>query len=274
MDKLYDALSYVKSKINIIPKIGIVLGSGLGEFVNMISNSVKIPYKDIPSFPVSTVKGHEGCFIAGYIENVPVIVMQGRVHYYEGYQMTDVVMPVRIMGLLGAKTVILTNAAGGINQNFKQGDFMVIKDHISCFVPSPLRGENYDDLGTRFPDMTEVYNKDLIDLIKFVSKELEIELKEGIYLQAAGPEYETPAEINAYKVLGADAVGMSTACEAKALRHLGVKVLGLSLITNMAAGISKEKLSHEEVKLTAEKSSKIFKKLLYDTIIKIGEQND
>ncbi|MBR6682512.1 MAG: purine-nucleoside phosphorylase, partial [Clostridia bacterium] len=259
----------IREKTDFVPEIALVLGSGLGGFSECVKVVATVDYKDIDGFPVSTVSGHEGRFIFGYIENVPVVVMQGRVHYYEGYNITDVVLPVRLMCRLGAKKLILTNAAGGINTSFKPGTLMAITDHISFSVPSPLIGANIDELGVRFPDMSEVYSKELIIILENTADQLDIPLRKGVYIQLTGPAYETPAEIKAASVMGADAVGMSTACEAVAANHMGVKICAVSCISNMAAGLSKKPLTHEEVKETADMVSEQFKKLIYNTIINI-----
>lgn len=253
-EKLEKAKEYICKRAGIKPAVGIVLGSGLGNFAERAEIVSEIPYEDIPCFPRSTVEGHKGRFVFGKIGNTPVVIMQGRVHYYEGYPMEDVIMPARIMGLLGIKTLLLTNAAGGVNKGFSAGDLMLIKDHISCFVPNPLIGKNLSELGTRFPDMSEVYDRELSGKIKACAENLGTELKEGVYCQLTGPSYETPTEIKMLSVLGADAVGMSTAVEAIAARHMEMRVCGISLITNMAAGISEVPLSHEEVKEAADKA--------------------
>ena len=220
----------------------------------------------------SPVAGHQGRFVFGYVKGVPVVAMQGRVHYYEGYPITDVVLPVRLMGLLGAKTVILTNAAGGVNYNFQPGNLMMITDHITTAVPSPLIGENIEELGTRFPDMSEVYNKELQEIIRQAARTEKISLQQGVYMQLTGPAYETPAEIRMCRILGADAVGMSTACEAMAARHMGMKVCGISCITNMAAGMNLQPLNHKEVQETADRVSGEFKRLVTEMIRMIGEK--
>lgn len=253
------------------PEIGIVLGSGLGSFAEKLEDSIYINYQDIPGFPVSTVSGHNGRFVVGKLFGHEVIVMQGRVHYYEGYSMKKVVLPVRLMCMIGIKQLILTNAAGGINLNFKPGTLMAITDQITTFVPSPLIGPNIEDLGVRFPDMSEVYDRTFVGIIEKAAEELGIDLKKGIYLQTTGPQYETPAEIRMFRNLGADAVGMSTTVEAVAARHAGVKVAGISCITNMAAGISGEPLSHEEVKETADRVKDEFEKLLLLSVKKYFE---
>ena len=242
------------------------IGSGLGDFADGIKIEQTIDYTEIEGFPVSTVKGHKGRFVFGYVEDTPVVIMQGRVHYYEGYPMSDVVLPTRLMGLLGAKKIILTNAAGGVNYNFKPGDFMLITDHITTAVPNPLIGENIDELGTRFPDMSEVYAPELQEKVRKAAEKLQIPLQEGVYMQFTGPSYETPAEIRMCRTWGGDAAGMSTACEAVAANHMGMKVCGISCITNLAAGMSKQKLDHKEVQETADRVSRQFKQLVTEVI--------
>lgn len=264
---LHKAYESIKDKIKIKPDIAIVLGSGLGDFADNIDNKEYIPYSEIEGFPVSTVSGHAGMFVIGNIGNKNVMAMKGRVHYYEGYTMEEVVMPIRLMHMAGADTILLTNAAGGINKNFKPGDLMIIEDHITSFVPSPLIGPNDESLGTRFPDMSQVYNRELIDKIKTAAKKNDIIMKHGVYLQTTGPNYETPAEIRMFKTLGADAVGMSTTCEAMAAVHMGMRVAGISCITNMASGISATPLNHKEVSETANKIAKEFEMLVKDFII-------
>ncbi|WP_349671302.1 purine-nucleoside phosphorylase [Lacrimispora sp.] len=269
-EKLLSCLKSVREKTDFVPEVALILGSGLGEYAEEIEVAATIDYKDIEGFPVSTVAGHKGRFIFGYVNKVPVVIMQGRVHFYEGYPMTDVVLPTRLMGLMGAKTLFLTNACGGVNKEFKPGDFMLLKDHIATFVPSPLIGTNIGELGTRFPDMSDIYRKELRAVIKEAAKEEEIELQEGIYLQLTGPAYESPAEVQMCWILGADAVGMSTACEALAANHMGMKVCGISCITNMACGIIDQPLSHTEVQETADRVAPLFKKLITASITKLA----
>lgn len=265
-EKLLSAYNDLRSKIKFEPKVAITLGSGLGKLADVVDVVEEISYRDIKDFPVSTAPGHKGRFVFANIHDVPVVIMQGRVHRYEGYSAQDTVMPTRLMGMMGAKTLIVTNACGGINPNFEIGNLMIIRDHISQFVESPLLGKNISELGVRFPDMTEVYNKELGDKIESIAKEKGIDIKNGVYCQFSGPNYETPAEIKMAGILGADAVGMSTAIEAMTARHMGMKVCGISLITNLAAGISKVELSEEEVIEEGEKASEYFDDLVLDFI--------
>lgn len=260
--KLCNCIHQIRNITHFAPEIAIILGSGLGDFVQNIKAECVINYSDIDGFPISTNKMHKGRFVLGYIDEIPIVAMEGRIHYYEGYSMEQVVMPVRLMNMMGAEKLIITNAAGGIDSCFAPGDLMLITDHITSFVPSPLIGENIEEFGTRFPDMTNVYDKDFADIARKCANELSIDLKEGVYLQVTGPNYETPAEIKAYKTLGANAVGMSTACEAMAAIHAGMKVCGISCITNMAAGITGQPLDDKEVGETASTVSDKFSKLL------------
>ena len=260
--KIQTCLASIREKTDFKPEVALILGSGLGDYADGIQIETTVDYTEIEGFPVSTVTGHKGRFVFGNVGDVPVVIMQGRVHYYEGYPMSDVVLPTRLMGLLGAKKLLLTNAAGGINENFRPGDFMMLTDHIATGVPSPLIGPNLDELGPRFPDMSEVYSHRIRDVIRNAASECGIDLKEGVYVQLTGPNYETPAEVRMCKIWGGDAVGMSTACEAMAARHMGMEIGGISCITNLAAGISKEKLDHKEVQETADRVSKDFKRLV------------
>lgn len=268
-ERVLDCLAYVRKKTDFVPRVALVLGSGLGEFASQIRVTDYLDYSDIEGFPQSTVAGHKGRFVFGYIEDTPVVAMQGRVHYYEGYSMEDVVLPVRLMHAMGAQILFLTNAAGGLGEGFQCGDLMLITDHISCFVPNPLLGKNEDALGVRFPDMSEIYDYNLQKIIRFSAQKLGIPLKDGIYLQLTGPSYETPAEIRMCKILGASAVGMSTAVEAIAANHLGMKICGISFISNLAAGISPNPLSHEEVKAAADEVAPKFQSLVKLAISKM-----
>lgn len=270
MNKIYEKLlscyESVRKITDFVPETALVLGSGLGDYADSIKIECEIDYHEIDGFPISTVLGHEGKFIFGHVNDVPVVCMKGRVHFYEGYPISDVVLPIRLMKLLGAKTLFLTNASGGINQKFKAGELMLITDHISCFVPNPLMGENIEELGTRFPDMSDIYDTELQKIIRSTATDLQIPLQEGIYVQLTGPSYESPAEIRMLHTMGADAVGMSTAVEAIAANHMGMKVCGISCISNLAAGISKNPLSHAEVQEAANVAAPSFKKLVSESI--------
>jgi purine-nucleoside phosphorylase len=270
-EKLTRCYESVKAKVDFTPKVALVLGSGLGDYAESIQIEATLDYHDIEEFPVSTIPGHKGRFVFGYVGEVPVVVMQGRVHYYEGYSIQDVVLPARLMKLMGAEVLFLTNAAGGVNYDFHAGDLMMITDHISSFIPSPLIGPNLDELGPRFPDMSDVYNKELQILIENTAKELNIPIQKGVYLQLTGPSYESPAEVRMCRILGADAVGMSTACEAVAANHMGMKICGISCISNLACGMTDQPLSHSEVQEAADAAAPRFKKLVTETIKKIGE---
>ena len=264
--KLETCLASVRKRTDFKPEVALILGSGLGDYADEIQIETTIDYTEIEGFPTSTVAGHKGRFVFGYVKNVPVVIMQGRVHYYEGYPMTDVVLPTRLIGMMGAKKLFLTNAAGRVNPNFTPGDFMMITDHITTGIPSPLIGPNIEELGCRFPDMSEVYSRRLREVIRASAEKCGIGLQEGVYVQFTGPAYETPAEVRMAAIWGGDAVGMSTACEAMAARHMGIEVCGISCITNMAAGISKQELNHKEVQETADRVAKSFKKLVTEII--------
>lgn len=272
-EKLQRCYESVKKQVNFIPKIALILGSGLGDYADGMQVESTLDYKDIEGFPKSTVEGHKGRFVFGYVGNVPVVCMQGRVHYYEGYAMEDVVLPTRLMRLMGAQVLFLTNAAGGVNFHYKPGDFMLIRDHISM-VPSPLIGPNIVELGPRFQDMSDTYDEKLRDVVKSVARRLDIPLQEGVYIQLSGPQYETPAEIRMARTLGADAVGMSTACEAIAANHMDMHICGISCITNMAAGVQMAPLSHTEVQETADRVSAYFKRLVTESILAIDKVVD
>lgn len=264
-----EIISYLKSKNVIKPEIGIILGSGLGILAQEICEPVRIPYSEIPYFPQSTVVGHNGQFIFGYLEGKPVICMDGRFHYYEGYDLKQVTLPIRVMKKLGVSNLLVTNAAGGVNENFTAGDLMIIKDHINLMGENPLRGKNNEEFGLRFPDMSEAYDTGLRKIVFQAADELKINLQDGIYVAVSGPSYETPAEIRYVRTIGADAIGMSTVPEVIVANHCGIKVLGISCITNMAAGISKGKLNHNEVMETANIVREKFVNLIKRTIVKL-----
>lgn len=269
-EKLQNCLKSVREKTDFVPKVAIVLGSGLGDYANDIKVVTEIDYSDIEGFPVSTVPGHAGKFIFGYVKDVPVVCMKGRVHYYEGYPISDVVLPTRLMKLMGAEVLFLTNASGGINPSFTAGDFMMLTDHISLWAPNPLIGQNMDELGVRFPDMTHVYDVELQDIIREVAKDEGIDLKEGIYAQLTGPSFESPAEIQLLHKLDVDAVGMSTVVEAIAANHMGMKICCISCVCNLAAGMTDNPLTHEEVQEAAAEAAPKFKKLVTEVVAKLG----
>ena len=270
-EKLQRCLACVREKTDFVPDVALILGSGLGALADEIEAVATVDYHEIEGFPVSTVAGHKGRFVFGYFGKVKVVIMQGRVHYYEGYSVQDVLLPTRLMRLMGAKVLFVTNAAGGINKSFHVGDFMIIRDHIMSFFPNPLIGANIEELGPRFPDMSHCYDPELCQTIKDTAKRLDIGVQEGVYCQLTGPTYETPAEIKMLGMMGADSVGMSTACEAAAACHAGMRVCGISCITNLAAGISPVALSHQEVFDTANRVAPFFRQLVKESIIAIGE---
>lgn len=270
-NKLQISFDSVKNKLPFTPEVGLVLGSGLGSILDNLTIEESIPYSEIADFPHSTAPGHKGQFLFVHIGKVPCVLMQGRVHYYEGYDMADVVKPVRMMALMGVKKVILTNAAGGLQKGMQCGDIMMITDHISQFVPSPLRGENYEERGPRFPDMTNVYSLALQKKASSVAKKVELDLKKGVYVQFSGPQFETPTEIKMCSLLGASACGMSIGVEAIALRHMGVEVMGFSMITNLAAGLSDAPLDENDVIEIASRRGKVFASFIENLIKEIGE---
>lgn len=269
-EKLKNCYDSVKDRLPFKPRAALVLGSGLGDYADQVEVEGIIDYHDIQGFPVSTVPGHKGRFVFAHVKGVPVVMMQGRVHYYEGYPMTDVVLPIRLMKLMGAEILFLTNAAGGVNFDYAAGDFMLIKDQISCFVPSPLLGPNLDELGTRFPDMSQIYDEELRTIIRDTADNLGIHLQEGTYVQLTGPAYESPQEVRMCRILGGDAVGMSTACEAVAANHMGMKICGISCISNLACGMTDTPLSHKEVQETSDRVAPLFKQLVSESIGRMG----
>ncbi len=247
LKKIQSSSQYILERSKYKPTIGLILGSGLGDLADRIENPEFYPYETIPNFPVSTVEGHKSRLVIGTLNGKTVVAMQGRFHYYEGYSMEEVTFPIRVMKLLGIETLIVTNAAGAVNENFKPGDLMIINDHINLSGTNPLIGKNLDEFGVRFPDMSNPYNRNLIEKVKNVAKEINVDVKEGVYTVMTGPSYETPAEIKMIRTLGGDAVGMSTVPEVIVANHSGLKVIGISCLTNMAAGILKQPLNHEEV---------------------------
>jgi purine-nucleoside phosphorylase len=259
---IQDAADFISEQITTSPTIGLILGSGLGTLADEVRDAVVLEYRTIPGFPVSTVEGHAGRLVVGRLEDRPVVVMKGRFHYYEGYSMNQVAFPVRVMRLLGVSRLIVTNAAGGINESFTPGDLMVITDHIKLFSDSPLRGPNLDRFGPRFNDMSDAYTASLRVVARNAAAEVGLELKEGVYAHMAGPSFETPAEIRMLRVLGADAVGMSTVPEAIAAVHAGIQVLGISAISNMAAGMLDQPLNHREVMETGKMVQGRFSRLI------------
>lgn len=270
-EKLTVCYESVRKKVDFSPSVALVLGSGLGDYADSIRVEAELSYGEIEGFPVSTVPGHDGRFIFGYVGEVPVVCMKGRVHYYEGYPISDVVLPVRLMRKMGAKLLFLTNASGGVNPDYKAGDLMMLTDHIACFVPNPLIGANADALGVRFPDMSHIYDEDLQEMIRGCAREEGISIREGVYLQLTGPSYESPAEVRMLRTLGADAVGMSTAVEAVAANHMGMKICGISCVCNLAAGLTPEPLTHEEVQEAANAAAPLFRRLVTASILKFGE---
>ena len=268
-EKLLKCYQSFQEKIDFKPEIAIVLGSGLGAFGDQIQVEQTLSYYELEGFPVSTVKGHKGQFLFGYIGEVPVVLMQGRVHFYEGYTISDVVLPIRLMKLMGAHTLFLTNASGGINPAFHPGGLMMLTDHVSIFAPNPLIGENIEELGTRFPDINQVYDLELEKILTDTAEENGIELFEGVYAQLTGPSFESPAEIRMLGKLGVDAVGMSTVVEAIVANHMGMRICGVSCISNMAAGISENPLTHEEVQEAADQAAPQFEKLVKEAVKKM-----
>jgi purine-nucleoside phosphorylase len=262
----------IRARLSIEPRVAIVLGSGLGGFADDFEESVAIPYEDIPGFVRSTAQGHAGRLVVGKVDHVNVLAMQGRVHYYEGYSLEDVTFPIRTFKLLGIKTLILTNAAGGINVELTQGALMVLSDHVNLMGDNPLRGANDERFGPRFPDMSVVYSPELQELVVEEAKNMGVEVRRGIYAALSGPNYETPAEIHLLRNLGADAVGMSTVPEAIVARHMDMGVLGISCITNMAAGIGDEPINHDEVMATGDRVRATLADLLRRVVVRVSSR--
>ena len=267
-EKIKAAAEYISSRVDIRPTIGLVLGSGLGGYADTLEDAVRIPYSEIPNFPVPTIPGHSGALVFGKKDGKEVVVLQGRIHYYEGLPQQEITLPIRVLSALGVKTVVLTNACGGVNLDFKPGDLMLISDHINFSGANPLIGPNMDEFGPRFPDMSDLYTAAIRAEIKEKAAEAGISLQEGVYAMYSGPNYETPAEIRMFRIMGADTVGMSTVPEAIVAGHCGMQVVGVSCITNMAAGVLPVKLSHAEVTETANRVKEVFARLI-DLIVGI-----
>jgi purine-nucleoside phosphorylase len=266
-----ETVEFLRKRIPVPPVVGVILGSGLGDFAAAVEDRLEIPYGQIPGFPSSAVVGHAGKLVAGTLAGVPIVVLSGRIHFYEGHPMSAVVTPARVLGLLGCRDVVVTNAAGGIDTTFSPGDLMLISDHVNLFGTNPLIGPNDEAFGARFPDMSDAYRGDLRKLARSVAKRVRVPLKEGVYVGVTGPSYETPAEIRAFRALGAHAVGMSTVPEVIALSHMGVGVVGISCITNMAAGVLRKPLRHDEVLETTRRVKDRFVRLLTALVAAMGE---
>ena len=264
--KMLQIYENIRDRVPFTPKVALVLGSGLGAFAEEIRVESTLDYRDIEGFPNPTAPGHVGRFVFGYVEDVPVVVMQGRIHYYEGYSMQDVVLPTRLMHLMGAEILFLTNAGGGLNETFSAGDLMLIRDQVALFVPSPLIGPNYESLGTRFPDTGKIYDRELQQILRDAAAKNGVKLQEGVYVQLTGPQYENPTEVKICRMLGGDAVGMSTACEAIAAVHCGMRVCGVTCISNLASGMGEAPLTHEEVQEVADATAPRFRALLWESI--------
>ncbi|MCL2677475.1 MAG: purine-nucleoside phosphorylase [Clostridiales bacterium] len=273
-EQIFAAAAYLRSVLPSIPQTAVILGSGLGPLAAQLNGPLAVDYREIPGFVASTAAGHSGRLVHGALEGQPVLVMQGRFHCYEGYDVLKTVFPVRVFAALGVKNLLVSNAAGGINPGLGDGALMLITDHIALFADSPLKGANLDELGPRFPDMTRAYDRDFQQIARQAALELEIRLFEGVYAYAKGPQYETPAEVRALAALGADAVGMSTVAEVTAARHCGMKVIGLSCITNMAAGIIDKTLNHEEVLEVSWRVSSDFCRLVTQIVKELPKEGD
>ena len=267
-EKITAAAEYLKEAVSLRPQVALVLGSGLGDFADTLEDSVRIPYAQIPNFPQPTVEGHTGAFVFGRKQGKTVVALQGRLHFYEGFTQQELTLPIRVLAAMGVETLVLTNAAGGVNLGYKPGTLMLLSDHINFSGANPLVGPNLATFGPRFPDMSDLYTASLRKAIKEKAAQVGIPLEEGVYLMYSGPNYETPAEIRAFRTLGADAVGMSTVPEALVAGHSGLQVVGVSCITNMAAGVLPVKLNHAEVVETAAKVHDLFHKLV-DTILTV-----
>ncbi|WP_289763917.1 purine-nucleoside phosphorylase [Paramuribaculum intestinale] len=270
LEKIKQTADFLRSKIDDMPKLAIILGTGLGPLADMIENKTVIPYSEIPNFPVSTVEGHSGNLIFGRLGNRQVIAMQGRFHYYEGYDMKEVTFPVRVMKQLGVKTLFVSNAAGGMNKEFRVGDIMIITDHINLFPENPLRGKNYEELGPRFPAMTEAYDKRLVAAAEDIAAQKGIRVMKGVYVGTQGPTFETPAEYEYFRIIGGDAVGMSTVPEVIVANHAGMKVFGVSVITDLGGKDVTDVPTHEEVQKAAEAAQPYMMEIMRELIEREG----
>lgn len=271
-EKILSAAAYIRERVPMRPEIGLVLGSGLGDYADTLEDALRIAYADIPNFPVPSIPGHTGALVFGRKQGREVVVMQGRIHYYEGLPQQQITLPIRVLAALGVKTVVLTNACGGVNLQFAPGDLMLIRDHINFSGANPLIGPNLDAFGPRFPDMSDLYTASVRAAIREKAREAGIFLQEGVYAMYSGPNYETPAEIRMFRALGADTVGMSTVPEALVAGHCGMQVVGISCVTNMAAGVLPVKLSHEEVTEAASRVSAKFRKLIDLVLTVLGPE--
>lgn len=270
LQKIQETTDYLKSKVNTIPLTGIILGTGLGNLVTQITDKTEIPYEEIPNFPVSTVEGHSGKLIFGKLGGTDVLAMQGRFHYYEGYGMKEVTFPVRVMKALGIENLLVSNASGGVNPDFEIGDLMIITDHINLFPEHPLRGKNFSELGTRFPDMSEAYSKMLIQKAKDIAKRNNIKVVEGVYIGTTGPTFETPAEYKYFRIIGGDTVGMSTVPEVIVANHAGMKVFGISIITDLGVPGKIVEVTHEEVQEIGNKVQPLMTQIMKELVVELG----
>ena len=269
LEKIQETADFIKSKVADIPKTGIILGTGLGNLVTQITDKLEIPYETIPNFPVSTVEGHSGKLIFGFLGDVKVLAMQGRFHYYEGYDMKQVTFPVRVMKALGIENLLVSNASGGMSPDFEIGDLMIITDHINLFPEHPLRGKNYKELGVRFPDMSDAYDKELIAKAKVIAKRNNIKTVEGVYVGTSGPTFETPAEYRYFRACGGDAVGMSTVPEVIVANHAGIRVFGISIITDLGVPGKIVEVSHEEVQEIGNKVQPLMTQIMKELVAEV-----
>ncbi len=269
LEKIQETADYIRSKVNVLPKTGIILGTGLGNLVTQITEKLEIPYQEIPNFPISTVEGHSGKLIFGKLGKVDVLAMQGRFHFYEGYDMKQVTFPVRVMKALGIENLMVSNAAGGMNPDFRIGDLVIIRDHINLFPEHPLRGKNYNELGTRFPDMSEAYDKEFIAKAKEIARRNNIRVVEGVYVGTQGPTFETPAEYKYFAVIGGDAVGMSTVPEVIVANHAGIRVFGISIITDLGVEGKIVEVSHEEVQKIGDAAQPLMTQIIKELVAEI-----